>query len=51
MNLDEIDPVMKTYKGLPLEDAEIKEIGELIIAEYKGLVGDIDGKSGCPKQK
>lgn len=51
MNLNNINPITMTYKGLPLEDAEIKEIGELIIAEYKGLVGDIDGKSGCPKQK
>jgi hypothetical protein len=32
----------KTYKGLPLEDAEIKEVEELILEKYeafkKGIV-------------
>jgi hypothetical protein len=42
MNLDEIDPVMKTYKGLPLEDAEIKEVEEFILEKYKEFQKEIE---------
>ncbi len=33
--IDDIDPVKKTYKGLPLEDAEIHEVEELVIEKYR----------------
>lgn len=35
MRIDNIDPVRKTYKGLPLEDAEIQEVEELVIEKYR----------------
>lgn len=54
MRIDNIDPVRKTYKGLALEDAEIKEVGEIIIEKYIGLVLDGKSKLGhsrCPKKE
>ena len=54
MNLNDVDSILKIYKGLPLENAEIKEIAELIIAGYKELIGDtgdVSGCSRCPKKK
>lgn len=35
MRIDNIDPVRKTYKGLPLEDAEIQEVEEFILEKYR----------------
>jgi hypothetical protein len=42
MRIDNIDPVMKTYKGLPLEDAEIKEVEEFILEKYKEFQKEIE---------
>jgi hypothetical protein len=42
MDLNDINPLEKTYKGLSLEEAEIKEVEELILEKYeafkKGIV-------------
>lgn len=35
MRIDNIGPIKKTYKGLPLEDAEIQEVEELVIEKYR----------------
>jgi hypothetical protein len=32
----------KTYKGLPLEDAEIKEVEEFILEKYKEFQKEIE---------
>lgn len=44
MDVDKIEDIngYKCYKGMPLEDAEIQEVGELIIEKYQEFQAKIE---------